>query len=379
MSTIAWAAAAIALALPGTGHAPPQWTLAHARRVLAASDYPVMDVSQPDTPFYDLAFTPNQARGLRNVGGRFVFAGTAHDAYTASDIAVRFTLTRGNTLAALRGPPADTSQPPFPIRATFYYAWYPEAWTREQIFPYTLFHPTLDYYSADDATVVRDHTDAMRYGHLNAAIYSWWGMHTETDVRFWRYLAAARTTPFRWAIYYEPEGYGDPSVERIHADLEYIRDTYAPLPAYLKVDGRFVVYVYGDPRDSCATAERWRDANAAVGAYVVLKAFTDYRGCASQPSAWHEYSASHAEYSLAPDAYMVSPAFAERREASPRLARDPARFRQDLADMVASRAEWQLVETFNEWPEGTAVESAREWASPSGFGTYLDAMHDVLP
>jgi hypothetical protein len=47
--------------------------------------------------------------------------------------------------------------------------------------------------------------------------------------------------------------------------------------------------------------------------------------------------------------------------------------------MVASRAEWQLVETFNEWPEGTAVESAREWASPSGFGTYLDAMHDVLP
>ena len=50
-----------------------------------------------------------------------------------------------------------------------------------------------------------------------------------------------------------------------------------------------------------------------------------------------------------------------------------------MADMVASGAEWQLVETFNEWPEGTAVESAREWGSPSGFGTYLDAMHDVLP
>jgi hypothetical protein len=36
-----------------------------------------------------------------------------------------------------------------------------------------------------------------------------------TDLRFWRYLAAARTTPLRWALYYEREGYGDPSVEQI--------------------------------------------------------------------------------------------------------------------------------------------------------------------
>ena len=45
--------------------------------------------------------------------------------------------------------------------------------------------------------------------------------------------------------------------------------------------------------------------------------------------------------------------------------------------MVASNARWQLVLTFNEWPEGTSVESAREWASPSGYGAYLDALHEV--
>ena len=43
--------------------------------------------------------------------------------------------------------------------------------------------------------------------------------------------------------------------------------------------------------------------------------------------------------------------------------------------MIRSRARWQLVTTFNEWPEGTAVESAREWATPSGKGAYLDALH----
>ena len=34
--------------------------------------------------------------------------------------------------------------------------------------------------------------------------------------------------------------------------------------------------------------------------------------------------------------------------------------------------------TYNEWGEGTAVEPATEWASPSGFGVYLDILHNHL-
>ena len=45
--------------------------------------------------------------------------------------------------------------------------------------------------------------------------------------------------------------------------------------------------------------------------------------------------------------------------------------------MVGSGAQFQLVTTFNEWGEGTAVESAGEWASDSGFGVYLDILHDI--
>jgi hypothetical protein len=43
--------------------------------------------------------------------------------------------------------------------------------------------------------------------------------------------------------------------------------------------------------------------------------------------------------------------------------------------MVASGAPWQLVTTFNEWGEGTSVESAVEWDTASGYGAYLDALH----
>ena len=218
------------------------------------------------------------------------------------------------------------------------------------------------------------------YAHLNAGIYSWWGRdgYPPTDDRFDRYLAAARTTPFRWAIYYEREGYANPSVETIRSDLEYIRDKYAWQPAYLKIDGRFVVYVYGNSEDSCdATATRWRKANT-VGAYVVLKAFDGFRSCPAQPDAWHQYSAALPEYDLAPDAFMIAPGFDEWSEGGPRLARDLARWRADVTAMVASNAHWQLVLTFNEWPEGTSVESAHEWASPSGYGAYLDALHELV-
>jgi hypothetical protein len=373
--------AALVLLLAGVfATAPPDrsWTLERARHVLANNVYEVTDTSQSDRPEYGLTFSPRAAKALRR---GFVFAGSAHDTLSDTDVRVRFSFVRPGRIAGFHGPAADTSQPAFPIRAAFYYAWYPEAWFRYPVIPYSRFRPSLDLYSADDASIVRKHTDAMLYAHLNAAIYSWWGRdgYPPTDERFGRYLAAARTTPFRWAIYYEREGYANPSVETIRSDLEYIRDRFSRQPAYLKIDGRFVVYVYGNSEDSCdATAVRWRTANT-VGAYIVLKAFDGFRSCPVQPDAWHQYSAALPEYDLAPDSFMIAPGFDEDSEGAPRLTRDLARWRTDVTAMVASNAHWQLVLTFNEWPEGTSVESAQEWASPSGYGAYLDALHELVP
>ena len=220
----------------------------------------------------------------------------------------------------------------------------------------------------------------MLYGHLDAGIYSWWGPwgYPPTDERFWRYLAAARTTPLRWAIYYEREGYEDPSVEKIRSDLEYVRDRYASKPAYLRVDGRFVVFVYANGADSCATAARWAAANT-VGAYIVLSGFGGWAECRWQPQAWHQYSADREEYRFAPSSYMISPGFDEASAPAAARPRSLDAWRQSVADMVASDAPWQLVISFNEWPEGTSIESAREWETASGYGAYVDTLHDELP
>lgn len=44
--------------------------------------------------------------------------------------------------------------------------------------------------------------------------------------------------------------------------------------------------------------------------------------------------------------------------------------------MVASGANLQLVTTFNECGEGTGVGSAGRRASGSGYGTYVDILHN---
>ncbi|OLE96487.1 MAG: hypothetical protein AUG75_19880, partial [Cyanobacteria bacterium 13_1_20CM_4_61_6] len=94
----------------------------------------------------------------------------------------------------------------------------------------------------------------------------------------------------------------------------------------------------------------------------------------SQPDSWHQYGPAVAESNQACYSFSISPGFYKANETSPRLARDPARWAVNVRDMVNSGAPWQLVTTFNEWGEGSSVESAAEWQSSSGAGTYLDAL-----
>ena len=265
-------------------------------------------------------------------------------------------------------------QPALPLRAAFYYPWFPQAWTQAGVFPYTNYSPFLGYYDSGDETVIRQHIAAMQYGNIQAAIASWWGQGHHTDRRMATILSATAATPFRWSVYYEPEGQGDPGVSQITADLTYLRDMYGTDPHYLRIDGRFVVFVYADASDGCPMADRWEQANA-VDAYIVLKVFSGYRTCASQPDGWHQYGPAVAADAQGLFSYTISPGFWKVGENS-RLTRDLTRWNDNIRDMIASGAAFQLITTFNEWGEGTSVESALGWESASGYGGYLDALHN---
>jgi hypothetical protein len=281
--------------------------------------------------------------------------------------------------------PNARTQSNTPMRLAFYYPWFPDHWQENGVYPLTHYHPTLGYYDSSDPVVIRKHIEAMQYARIDAAIASWWGRDNRygTDVALRRILKESRDSGFRWAVYYEWEGPvdnipRDPSRSDIVSDLDYLYANFANDPSYLHIDGRWVLFVYSDETDGCGMVSRWTEAKMThPEVYIVLRVFPGYGGCASQPDAWHQYSVSNksGSDSQLPFSYTIQPGFWSAVEDHPRLERDLARWKENIRDMISSGATFQLVSTFNEWGEGTPVESASEWATPSGYGVYLDALH----
>jgi Glycosyl hydrolase family 99 len=292
---------------------------------------------------------------------------------------VKFRVLVLAALAALLLGSSASAAPFNTVRIAAYYPWFPEGWTYAEMNPFTHFRPSLGFYDAGQPTVIARQIRAMKYGRITAATYSWWGQGSPTDRRFDTHLAAGSQLRFKWAIYHELEGYGDPSVDEIRNDLEYIRDRYAKSRGYLKLGSRPVVFVYGDADDGvgCDAATRWAAANATVGAFLVMRSFQGYRSCAAAVDGWHPYAAHKYEFDLFPFAYAISPGFFFAKSDRPTRRRNIASWTRSVRRMATSQAQFQFVISFNEWGEGTAIESAVQWASPSGYGRYLDVLHAI--
>jgi hypothetical protein len=264
----------------------------------------------------------------------------------------------------------------FPLRAAFYYPWYPATWTVNN--SHVFYQPDLGYYSSDDQAVVDRHIQALEYAKIDVAIVSWWGINQQSETKRIPMLmnrTTAAGSDLKWAFYYEKEGFGNPSVATLQADLAYVKQNYTGNPTYAHINGKPVVFVYNADDNTCEVADRW--VQAANGEwYVGLKVVGNFQNCAHQPSTWHQYGPDAPEQRHAGNEFVIAPGFWRADAATPLLARDPARFAQNVRNMVKSGEKWQLITTFNEWGEGTAVEGSKDWASASGFGLYLDALHN---
>lgn len=272
-----------------------------------------------------------------------------------------------------------------PIRGMFYYPWFPETWGSKENppFPFTHYSPMLGNYSSSNPAVIAQHIKAMKYAGMQMGIFEWNGQGTTLDQRIPLLLKAAAGTGFHWAVYYDQEGLSvgfgpNPTPNQIASDLTYINRQYASNPSYERINGRPVIFVYGDGNDNCGMVDRWTQANKNIHDYIVLKVFGGYTQCENQPDGWHQYAPGGREDSQQNYSFTISPGFWKADETTPRLSRDPNAFTNAVHDMVASHAPFQLVTTFNEWGEGTAVEDAKEWDSPSGYGIYLDILHNIL-
>jgi hypothetical protein len=288
--------------------------------------------------------------------------------------------------------PSPTSAAP--IRAAFYYPWFPEAWAQQGQNPFTNYSPTRGFYSTDVATLKAQIAD-MQYGDITIGIASWFGQGSTTDKHWPALISAAQGTGFAWAPYYEPEGISDPTPDQITSDLHYLSTQYQGTntdSGLATFSGKGMpVFVYNaddlTQAKGCDTVNRWTAARALLKSqynltvYVDLKVFPGYASCPgiSAIDGWHQYGPASANqnFAAAPGdgSYSISPGYWKSGAsygAAPFLARDRVRWQSSVASMQASGAKWQLITTFNEWGEGTAIESASGCRNSAPDGTYCD-------
>jgi hypothetical protein len=276
-------------------------------------------------------------------------------------------------------PPPPGSNITLPARATFHYPWFPPT-------TFGRFHPVLGVYSDSDPATVDAHVRAMDWGKIEVSISSWWGQSQQSEqarIPLLMDRTTALGSGLKHSLYYEKEGFGNPSDAEIISDLDYIKARYAGRPEFARVDGQAVLFVYNADDTTCAVADKWTRV-AGADFYLVLKVFAGFASCLSQPDDWHQYGPASAVHTVG-DSFAISPGFWHHAEANPRLKREVLSVAQPgtapVADwdanvraMVASTKNWHLVTTQTEWGEATAVGEATEWET-ADQGYYLDVLH----
>ena len=175
----------------------------------------------------------------------------------------------------------DALKPARPTVVAVYYAWYHDGahpqrpwlhWTRPDAAKNTLAlqaqrpgepapasaaRPLVGLYDSADPTIARWHVQLAKAAGIDAFLVSWWDKHNDVDQNFERgILPAAEKEGFKIALFDERAQFHD-TLENYQGMLTRALRRYKDSPAYLRLDGRPVVYLYQVAREPGLTAEEF--------------------------------------------------------------------------------------------------------------------------
>jgi hypothetical protein len=241
----------------------------------------------------------------------------------------------------------------------------PMTWSSNYIpnYPDSTWNPNVQLYDSKNIDVLRWQDRAMARAGIDIAIASWWGIGGYEDAGLAKAIRVCKSV--KWCIYYELDAYGDPPVQKIYNDIKYVIDTYGPTRNYAKVDGKWLVLIYGAGGDG--TADRWQQAKellAANGYNVYLNADTS-NGRPPWDAVHNYHPVVYQGYTdtlpNTDDSAWISPGF-WACDGSPVLERSLGEFTSAWDNIIENKAGYRfvLIETWNEWHEGTQIEPGRE-------------------
>jgi hypothetical protein len=264
----------------------------------------------------------------------------------------------------------------------FYYAWYDEnTWTSGT----TADTPLQLYRSSDMATIERHVSQAQAAG-IDALVQSWYGpqeAYNQTETNFRVLLDVAASKGFHAAVAFETNGPFFPDQASVVEALRYLLSVHVQHPAYLRYRGRPVIFFWRQQR---FRVETWETIRAEVdpdrtsiwiaegtdlsfqrvfdGHYLYSVAWSS--NVAHTLQDWgrrvRRYAQDHGAHRFW--VATVMPGYDDTR--SGRTAafavgrRNGDYYRATWSAAIASRPDWVVITSFNEWVEGTMIEpSAR--------------------
>ena len=276
--------------------------------------------------------------------------------------------------------------------------------------PNSVFRPLAGLYDSADAKVAEWHVQLAKSAGIDAFLVDWWDTHNQLDQNVDRgIVAAAQKHGFKFALLDERAQFHK-KFDDYQAMLARGLKRYKDHPAYLRIEGRPVVYLYQVASKPGLTAAEFpllkkhveaevgpvywivdqisHDAKAAkagdldcekripadwlatpgVDSFAFYSTFSNFRA--------HEYDALVGKYrylaKLAHDAgkKMLLPVhpghdnshFVEQPYVMPR--RDGQTLRDFLRAATEAGADYIMVTSWNEWPESTVIEPSATWPDP---------------
>jgi glycoprotein endo-alpha-1,2-mannosidase len=290
-----------------------------------------------------------------------------------------------------------------------YYVWYGFAGDRNpwhgfdtnkhEIFG-TQRYPVLGPYDSKDVAVIDRHIDQARANGITGFMTSWWGTgawDARIDECFALLLDRAEKKHFKIGLYWErAPGEGRQQIDLAIHEISYVLKRYGHSPAFLKVDGRPVVFAYGRVMDQVPMSA-WPEIVEGIRKDGGDFAFfpdgqEDSFTCLGDGlhTYWLEGIPFDLEHHLtagklgqlrawASQSYQRSVNLARRRGRVSCLTVSPGNDQRKAYkfDFLMDRLEgqtyrtlweearkanpdWILVTSWNEWPEGTEIEPSLE-------------------
>jgi len=290
----------------------------------------------------------------------------------------------------------------------FYYGWYgnPEVsgrWVHwdgvnrpNERIKNSAHYPAWGAYDSHDPALLDRQASAARAAGITGFIASWWGQHGFEDQGITPLLAAAGKHGLTVSAYYEKLE-GNDSAARIKsavADLDYLLKRYAADKAWLRADGKPVVFIYGralkalsPPEWQQAIAELRRDNPGGVAliadtldpAYVSVfdgGSVYNFTGQTQHKTPPEIRTLAHTAFPKAVAAaglgkissLTVIPGYDDREtdRPPPRPITDRwggETYRVLWQEAIAANPNWVLITSWNEWHEGSEIEPSVEYGS----------------